>query len=495
MNKKTLSIVIYVFFSAACFLNAEERIVTLGGKDGWSKVEKTFRVATGKGKYGYDSLTLDTNGRKVSSSTDLLLDFEGDTVSDSAGNYDIVSNDILKTKDSKMGKGSGLSIGAGGLSLSGKNGSLFGTSGITGSFLIEFWIKPSVGENGERVFSWRSSRTVRKNLLYQIINAGFYKNHLEWSFTNVFADYTENNGQLTLSSYSTVIPNVWTHHAISYDSSTGLLEYRINGRLETLKYVTTNGKEAGGSICQCNLGVVAAIDICPEYTGLIDDFRIERTCESDTATAMRYDSYSRDGGSFVSEPLMISQDAELTKIDALLDTPNQTDIMMYVRSGDNYFSWDENFPEWIPVKNHSKIKNVKGLYFQFRADLYPDGDGDVSPSVMSVDMHFKEVEPPLPPFRVTAVASDSSVTLTWTYSVDNYTGGYYVFYGDRPGEYLGSEAVEGSSPVNVGNTNTITFNGLKNGKIYYFAVAAYPKVNEKIMGTLSKEVFARPLKK
>ena len=120
---------------------------------------------------------------------------------------------------------------------------------------------------------------------------------------------------------------------------------------------------------------------------------------------------------------------------------------------------------------------------------------EVSPSVMNLALSFREVDAPLPPFRVTAVASDSAVTLSWTYSVDKDTGGYYVYYGERPGEYLGKAAVEGASPVNVGNRNSITFNGLKNGKIYYFAIAAYSKENEKIMGVLSKEVYARPLNK
>ena len=114
---------------------------------------------------------------------------------------------------------------------------------------------------------------------------------------------------------------------------------------------------------------------------------------------------------------------------------------------------------------------------------------------MQIDLHFKEEEPPLPPFKVFADAGDGEVTLTWSYSLDNSTGGYYIYYGDRPGEYLGREAVEGESPVDVGNVNEIKFTGLKNGKIYYFAVAAYSKVNNKIMGVLSKEVYARPLKK
>ena len=90
---------------------------------------------------------------------------------------------------------------------------------------------------------------------------------------------------------------------------------------------------------------------------------------------------------------------------------------------------------------------------------------------------------------------DGQVTLSWSYSVDDSAGGYYIYYGNRPGEYLGRAAVQGASPVNVGNVTSATLTGLKNGVIYYFAVAAYSKLDERICGALSKEVYARPERK
>ncbi|MBQ5401191.1 MAG: hypothetical protein IIU15_08260 [Treponema sp.] len=47
----------------------------------------------------------------------------------------------------------------------------------------------------------------------------------------------------------------------------------------------------------------------------------------------------------------------------------------------------------------------------------------------------------------------------------------------------------------MGNVNRVTLDGLKNGKIYYFAVATYSKLDDRIIGVLSKEVYARPLRK
>ena len=89
---------------------ASERVISMGGKAGWSLVddEQNFRITVRKGRYGYDCMMLDTNSRPLSSDTDLLIDFEGDDPVDMTGNYSIVDNAILPTDSAKMGKGAGL---------------------------------------------------------------------------------------------------------------------------------------------------------------------------------------------------------------------------------------------------------------------------------------------------------------------------------------------------------------------------------------------------
>ena len=91
-----------------------------------------------------------------------------------------------------------------------------------------------------------------------------------------------------------------------------------------------------------------------------------------------------------------------------------------------------------------------------------------------------------------AQAGDGYVDLSWEYSLDDTTEGYYVYYGTRPGEYLGIDSSDGTSPIKVGNVNSFRINGLKNGAIYYFAVAAYSKMDRRIVGNFSEEVYARP---
>ena len=120
--------------------------------------------------------------------------------------------------------------------------------------------------------------------------------------------------------------------------------------------------------------------------------------------------------------------------------------------------------------------------------MYPDGAGTVSPSVTSIDLHYEEQEPPLPPFYVKATAGNGYVDLSWSHTIDKSTS-YYVYYGEKPGEYLGRTALEGSSPVKAGVENSMRLTGLKNGRIYYFAIAS--EHNGQI-GPLSQEVYARP---
>ena len=127
------------------------------------------------------------------------------------------------------------------------------------------------------------------------------------------------------------------------------------------------------------------------------------------------------------------------------------------------------------------------------AELLPDGNGETTPSITNISLDFEELPEPLPPFVVKAVAGNASVTLSWNYSVDDTAGGYYLYYGTRPGEYLGRIAIEGASPINVGNVSSFTVTGLENGRIYYFALAAYSAYNSNVIGDLSKEVFVRPL--
>ncbi|MCQ2572415.1 MAG: fibronectin type III domain-containing protein [Treponema sp.] len=473
--------------------------ISLGGKKGWPELEVIENVTKGEGRFGYDCIELVTNSFQPEFGTDLIINFE-DNNPISYGNYIVEKNEMQKIKTQEFGKSAGLSRDNGGMTLSGQSGTFFGNEGLNGSFSIEFWLNPALAENGETIFQWHSSRTMENQLIYQTLNSCFESGHLKWSLSNIFDSAYPGNQNLILKGVSTIIPDVWTRHTLSYDAETGLLEYLVNGYVEDSKYITSTGHE-GGDVYLVFLGVPASFDICPQYTGQIDDFRIMKRPYSlplfqnaENAGSIEYMKYVRSGGYFRSKPIMVSAGSVLNSIDVEMYTPKETAVNLYVRSGDNRYNWTDTYPEWKTVEPGQELTGISGLFFQVAADLYPDGNGSHTPNVTEIKLNYTELPLPLPPFSVSAVAGDGCVTLKWNYSVDETAGGYYIYYGNRSGEYLGRIAVEGASPINVGNTTGFTLTGLENGTIYYFAVASWSRVNENVIGELSKEVFARPKK-
>ena len=133
-------------------------------------MEYTYNVTTGSGRFGYECLELATNSFEKDDYTDLIIDFEDLKNCVSEGNYKVVSNSLQICDNAIMEKSAGLSRNIGGLSLLGNRNSLFGNEGLIGSFCIEFWLCPSVSENGEVIFNWESAKNVEGKLIYQLLN-------------------------------------------------------------------------------------------------------------------------------------------------------------------------------------------------------------------------------------------------------------------------------------------------------------------------------------
>ena len=338
-RRKILVFLAFCLVFQANLLFADEKTVVLGGSEGWPEFSVSSGVETGKGRFGKTCIQLATNSREITPFTDLLIDFESSNVEDRTGNYTVTSNSLIPTKNSVMGKQSGMSRGNGrGLTLKGKNASLFGTEGSPGSFAIEFWLCPSIAENGEVIFEWKSSRIINGYITYQSIIAAFINNRIEWSFTNIFDGYKDE--EVIVKSYVAVIPDKWAHHIFSYNEESGLVEYLINGNAEALRFVTSTDHERG-TINQPVLGLPSEINICPQFTGCIDDLRIIRSFVSDDGVSgsekvsgKSYDMFKTTGGYFITKPIAVSPGSVLQNIEVIESLPEQTDVRYYVRSGE-----------------------------------------------------------------------------------------------------------------------------------------------------------------
>jgi len=176
---------------------------------------------------------------------------------------------------------------------------------------------------------------------------------------------------------------------------------------------------------------------------------------------------------------------------------DETQMNFFIRASEN--PWLFHNAQWVRFTPGLDIPGISGRYVQIAVDFYPSADGEITPYLEQINIVYLQGEPPLPPRSVSAVASDNSVQLRWRHSPSANNpefGGYLVYYSVVRGELFGEGSDLGPSPINVGNTNSIKIDGLKNGTLYYFRVAGYdyiPGTQRNNAGEFSAEVTARPL--
>ena len=61
--------------------------------------------------------------------------------------------------------------------------------------------------------------------------------------------------------------------------------------------------------------------------------------------------------------------SDLTGLQVVYSTPKKP-IAFYVRGGDNFYEWTDEYPEWVPVVLYTDC-GVSGKYFQLAGELYP----------------------------------------------------------------------------------------------------------------------------
>jgi len=255
---------------------------------------------------------------------------------------------------------------------------------------------------------------------------------------------------------------------------------------------------------------------------MIDEFRIYRRYLESPVLA----KYPASGGRAESRTLDLGHaNSQLLKIEALggrtsdvagrvrneyagngsLSFQDHSALNFSVRISNDPYRWND--APWIPVRPGTELPDtIRGRFVQVAADFYPSGDGETTPYLAELKVIYRAAEPPLPPIHVTAVARDGAVELSWRASSSREVGGYLVYYGTARGEYFGDHAILDNrvrvSPIDAGNRTLIRIEGLTNGRLYYFAVAAYSvlqKLNDGARmilpegGEFSREVAARPL--
>jgi hypothetical protein len=518
--------VLFLFLCPALFAVGEKYLM-LGGSATWQGIETRHDIIETEGLRPYPVLTLSSAGGKSALDTDLSLSFdEGkpELFASSGGSYRIQPGMTAASGPRLARKGAGAALFSGkseALSIEARDaGALFAPGNPIGSFSLEFWLYPQNLENGEQIFGW-----IARDQMIQCYSA---KNRLQWDFQGFFLPPGEGKSarSFRLSGLSPVIPKQWSHHLIRYNGNTGLLEYLVNGEAEAMVYTTGNGRESG-EVYVPAAGQGGFFTLGQHFSGLIDEFIIRgRPPEQVEA-----DKYRAEGGRVESRVLDLGQrNSSVFSIVALgghtvstgkkqrnnyggagafapVSLSDDSAVRFFVRAGEDRFALKSD--PWTPFIPGAALPGLRGRYVQVAADLYPSGNREGSPYLEKILLAWFPDEPPRPPAQIACKALDGAVELTWKASVDRDTAGYLVYFGRSKGEYFGGrDGAAGSgpvSPLDAGNRTSIRIDGLQNGRLYYFAVAAYDAAGlwEALeeddppaffhSGEFSREVSARPL--
>ncbi|MDR1803247.1 MAG: hypothetical protein LBQ94_06520 [Treponema sp.] len=526
MRKKPFILIsLYCFFIlTGRVFGIEEKTITLGSTAAWSLMENRQGIIEVSSIRPHPVLVLsDMPPVNYDAFLDLDLSFDEGQPSrftDSKRHYVVsVAQDLGSASApwSRVGPGAALFNGTGYDPLVLKPGreALFAPGNHIRDFSIEFWLYPQGLETGEQILFWNSTKADGKGgYTAQNVRAVVSRNRLNWTFTDFFFSPGEASSKPISFSGPVVLTRTWSHHLVRFDADLGLLEYLVDGKSESIVYTTPSGRE-GGEVSTPALGQDCNFVLGSRFSGMMDNFRVYSCFVEKPAIT----KYPNEGGRAETRTLDLGRSTNrIIRIEAFggrteslqLTTPtggvrneyagnsalrfqDHAEIRFYVRVSDNAYRWND--APWIPIDPWRELPvYLRGRFIQIAADFYPGANGETTPYLSELRIIYESVEPPPPPTLVSAVAKNGAVELTWRASTARDTAGYMVYYGTAMGDYLAKD-----SPVDVGNRTSFRIEGLNNGTLYFFAIAAYSRLDDGVRGLytdpgeFSREVAARPL--
>jgi hypothetical protein len=524
---------------------------------GWHHLFSLSEAKIKSGPLGSLEAVLDDNSPRVDAWTELLLHFDGgerDRISFDSDGYRAMRVDVLPSKEiKKFGAGAAGFLNSRHLiEIMPLENSLFFEKGALKSFTIDFYLYPSLITDATAVFTWHAP-VVSKGGDFTGIRAFYEGGKLTWRFEKVFQRKSGEAMDIEVGENTTTPLNEWRHHALSYDSGSGLLAVFFDGRESNLAWATEGGKQRGTLLLgRISPYLKVPMRIGESYLGYIDEFRVTRAAKS-----RFYLGNYRDSGEVRSEVLDLVREldrtgAEVVKVSWDSEEENGTAVRVYYRVSDTYFEpsaeMNENlmrvreqkgggelhgYPEWVPVKN-GEVLGLQpsggpgatrstgdkdrggssatgrhtgsadgplpaGRYLQWKAELFGTGESSpflhgsgslYSPALRSLIIYLESDDPPLPPAILKAAPIDGGFELSWLANRESDLRGYRVYYGSAARYYHGKGADLGDSPAGVGNVNKVVLKGLANEQVYFVAVTALDAAGQE--SGFSRELVVRP---
>lgn len=125
-------------------------------------------------------------------------------------------------------------------------------------------------------------------------------------------------------------------------------------------------------------------------------------------------------------------------------------------------------------------------YNKYRIDLEAD---DMEPKTVKRSINIPGSVIPATTENLSAAAVDGAtdVQLTWPLNTENDLAGYYIYYGTESGNYNGTGADQGDSPIVISTFETYKITGLEEATQYFFAISAFNTAG--MESALSNEVM------
>lgn len=510
MKHKKIRKIILVFLillSAAVSGQAQQTTV-LGGSNGWNDdilLLRSTDIRKSRDVLGWQYVLLRHAEYQPGSDTDFLLHAnEPGKIRDETWNYRIRENSARVVRLPQY-KGGGV------LSFTGKDrmvatplhSKLFAEGQFVNDFTIEFSMKPESLHDGETILKWAGVLKYQEKLIHQEFTVLFRDRRLVWRFDNMFLKAPGTQYEFVLKGNDRLLPGKWHHHMVRFNSSTGYMEYCIDGMPASGIYVNESRKQNGIVFARFNgIPVTKGLVIGSGFTGKLDEIRIENAYVNTPSTGV----YEEGPGVFISRILDLGRQGSVLDTITADSTEPMGSKLFYsyiikdhkpresvLASDPDAWNMFEQSDEWIPFNPGEPLPEPpEGRYVQLKVEFYPNGDSTATPRLDSITIEYTRGLQPLSPLRLTGEAGDGSVTLSWVQPPQDNIKGYLVFYGTSPGNYYADHAIEGVSPVDAGKVSRITLTGLENRTLYYFTVAAYTDSTPRQMSSMSNEVYARP---
>ena len=212
---------------------------------------------------------------------------------------------------------------------------------------------------------------------------------LYWEFDNFFISADRKLISYNLSGITPLLPKIWHHHLLRFDSSSGMVEYLVDGIPEAVLYTTEKGGNRDDiALPHIGRGSDGLFIIGKNYTGFLDELRISREFVKNTGLT-RYRSFS---GRAVSRVFDLEYTGtRIKRIESIFQKPGSSAVNFYYKASDYFERRNRLETPWQQFEPGSELSGVRGRYIQVMVELFPDGLKEVTPEVSDIRLIYEQI--------------------------------------------------------------------------------------------------------